>query len=321
MRKMAIGLSVLGLAVCATPAMSAVLFSDQMNAASAAGWTVLSDGGLGVDNKATFGYDYSVMGIPEAPNSAGGDTATSGVRLEARLTGAGNRILNLFPNGQNFAGAHTLQFDVWMNTSILDPGSATEFVGGGIGYDGATVDIGSGVQAIMTGEGGSGSDYRAFKSDSGNPSVYFLDHPEMYGGSRNASAAHWLGYLPGGVPAPAVQGVGTSNNGTPQWQWVTMHWQTTGNGAVWMGLEKPGAGFTNGIAKVNCNVSVDGNVNDQGCTTSGNISVFYADFFGSINLDPLHQFGVVDNVIVTDLPEPASLALMGLGGLMMLRRR
>jgi len=58
--------------------VSAQLYQDQMN--SGAGWGENATTG---DYLATFGYDYSADGIPEAPNSQIGDAATRGLKMEA----------------------------------------------------------------------------------------------------------------------------------------------------------------------------------------------------------------------------------------------
>jgi PEP-CTERM motif len=306
MRKIGICLAVTVGALASAPAMSAVLFQDQMTNAAAWGTNVSSP-----DNLATFAYNYSVDGIPEAPNSQGGDTATSGLKLESNLDAvASAEYQSLYPLGQNFVGVHQLRFDAWMNLSLTGVGT-TEFIGGGIGYDGVTADIASGAQMMATGDGGSSNDWRAFKS----PPQFFIPDAAMAAGTHQGSDPYYANFLPS-VAAPAVQGVGSSIAGSPGFQWITVQ-ITTFNGKVEIAIEKPG-GTQLSIVDYDCNDLSDGS---GGCTTAGNISLFYADFFSSISADPAAQFGLIDNVIVTDVPEPASLALMGLGGLMMLRRR
>ena len=65
----------------------------------------------------TFGYDYSLDDIPEAPNMLPGPT-TTGVKLEANLSSFAATVLTIYPVGQFFAGNYTLQFDAWSNYDV-----------------------------------------------------------------------------------------------------------------------------------------------------------------------------------------------------------
>lgn len=310
MKKTALMVPVMGLSLAASlsSAEATVLFQDQMTTASA--WNVNSSS---ADYKTTFAYDYSADGIPEAPNSQVGDMATSGLKVEANLDSVvAGEYLTAYPMGQNFTGTYQLRFDAWMNFAI-DGGGTTEFLGGGIGYDNVTADIASGVQAIATGEGGSSNDWRAFKS----PPQFFIPDADMAAGTHQGADPYYADFLPAVAP-PVSQGqaAGTSVAGSPGFQWIT--WQFTVSGStVLVDIEKPG-GDTLRIVDIDCNDISDGS---GGCGTDGNISLFYADFFSSVASDPDLQFGLYDNVVVTDVPEPASIVLMTVGGLMMLRRR
>lgn len=281
------------------------------------------------DNTVTFGYDYSADGIPEAPHSQGGDVGTSGVKLEANnndFVGAAVEY-TLFPLGQSFSGKYQLQFDVWQNYDTFDleqSGGAgtTEFLGGGIGYDpnSGTGAVGNGHQIIVTNDGGSGSDYRAFKGG------YFVANAEMVCGSRNATGClpseAYISLFPSGsgVP-PGVQGqIGAPNqnrDGTGAFQWFTHTISVDGDILRYQITND--SGLRRNIV-VYDNTLLDPNGPAVG--TDGNISLYYSDLFTSVSPHPAHTFGIVDNVVVS-VPEPATLAMFGIGGVgyAMLRRR
>ncbi|QDV75504.1 hypothetical protein K2D_37610 [Planctomycetes bacterium K2D] len=285
-------------------AQGAELFRDEM--ASGAGWGVNANN---ADSAATFGYDYSADGIPEAPNSRGGDTATSGVKLEANISTGTLSVFTLYPTGQNFTGAYQLRFDVWTNYDVNErvngaSAGTTEFIGGGIGYNGTNADVGSGAQILATNEGGSASDWRAFADTT------FLAATEMTAGTRNGEDAYYADFLTGVAPPASQSQVAFPPGiaGTPGFQWVTFEVTTDGSVAdIW--IEKP-SGDRLQIVTI-----------DEPFSSDGNISLVYADFFTSVTSRPDLTFGVIDNVEVSQIPEPTAIALCLLGAGVMLRRR
>lgn len=290
-------------AAAGTSAMGQELFRDELS--SGTGWGVNSS----ADFVATFGYDYSADGIAEAPNSRVGDVATTGFKAEANLTTGAGHFGTIYPVGQNFTGDYKLTFDAWMNWEA-GSSSSTEFMGGGIGYDGVTADVASGVQAIATGDGGSASDWRGFKS----PPQFFVASADMAGGTRQGADAYYADFFPA---VPAAQGqAGTSVAGSPGFQWVTWEFEVVGDN-VTVSVIKPDLSLLE-IMTVDVTDTSD---SSSGATRDGNISLFYADFFSSINDSGLN-FGLYDNVLVERvIPEPASLLLLGAGGLLIARRR
>lgn len=295
-------------AVCAVDATGQELFRDAMS--SGAGWGVNANN---ADSAATFGYDYSADDIPEAPNSVGGDTATTGVKLEANLADGALSVFSIYPVGESFSGDYSLRFDAWINYDVderINGGSAgtTEFIGGGIGYDDTLADVGVGAEVLATGDGGSGSDWRVFADGA------FLDPAEMAGGSRNGFDPHFSDFLPG-VSPPAGQfhlSYPPGTAGSPGFQWITFEIATHGDLGV-INIEKPN-GEVLRIAKFD--------QADRPFTADGNIRVIYADFFSSVTSRPDITFGVVDNVVVSTVPEPSSILLvaLGVGGLVVRRR-
>jgi hypothetical protein len=296
--------------VAAVNATAQELFRDEL--ASGAGWGVNA---TSADSAAVFGYDYSADGIPEAPNSQGADAATSGVKLTSNTAEpASLEAMTLYPIGQSFSGKYQLRFDAWMNYDVderINGGSngTTEFIGGGVGYDNTAADIGPGLQAIATGDGGSGSDWRVFADGA------FLDPAEMNAQDRNNANPAYSDFLPGASP-PASQfhlSYPPGTPGVPGFQWVTFE-ITTDNGFGVVNIEKPD-GDRLRIATLT--------QADRPFTSDGNIGIFYADFFTSISPRPDVTFGIIDNVVVSRVPEPATavLVVLGLGGVLAVRRR
>lgn len=270
------------------------------------GWGTNASSG---DTQATFGYNYSADGIPEAPNSQGGDPATRGVKMESNISAPTSaESLTVYPTGQNFTGNYTLRFDAWMNYDAherINGGSAatTEFLGGGIGYDNLASDIGTtGVHVLSTGDGGSGSDWRIFADGA------FQSSTAMAAGSRNGADPYYVDFLPG-TPPPLAQAqishpAGVA--GSPGFQWIT--WEiTTFNNMVSVFIEKPGGERL----KI---IDFDKTVPESAATTDGNIGLTHADFFSSVTPRPDLAFGVIDNVVVSDavVPEPGTTGLLAL---------
>ena len=93
-----------------TPAAHAVdLFTEDFEVDPTANWTI-NDGPT--DEHAEFFFDYSMIGVPPAPNSGG---TTRGMRLRANLIDAVFGGFSVSPNGQSFTGDYKLTFDLWHN--------------------------------------------------------------------------------------------------------------------------------------------------------------------------------------------------------------
>jgi PEP-CTERM motif len=313
MKTMTVFLLAIGAAARFADSCSAQLFRDEM--INAAGWGI--NKGADTDSAATFGYDYSADGIPEAPHSQSGDAATSGLKLEANNGDAiqAAALLTVYPLGQSFSGDTHLRFDAWMNYDAVEANEGTangttEFLGGGIGYDNIGADWGAGAQSVASGDRGAVDDWRVF-----DPS--FVAAADMVAGDRNGSNAYYADFLPA-VPTPAAQNqIGAippqlSMAGSPGFQWITWDIRVTGD-IVRVAIEKLN-GDQLPIATWDRTV--------RGTTTDGNISILYGDVFSSITPRPDLTFGVVDNVVVT-VPEPSTALLLCIGalGVAALRRR
>ena len=78
-----------------------------------------------------------------------------------------------------------------------------------------------------------------------------------------------------------------------------------------------GAGASGSI-----DVSIDGGFIGSQAITFDGVSSGYLSFYSNLNGSAsVPEYGAIDNLVVTAIPEPGSLALLGLGGLVMLRRR
>lgn len=120
------------------PAAGQTLFEDDFDDNSA-GWTEESlTGNFGLSGSDTvFGYDYSAVGIPEAPNSAPGDASTLGVRLRTNTTGFPNDQNSIWLESNDFTGKYTMQVDMWLNWPPA-PGAVGTTIHGGVYVGDAT---------------------------------------------------------------------------------------------------------------------------------------------------------------------------------------
>ncbi len=293
------------------------LFRDNLEDGTNWGVNSTSD-----DVAATFGFDYgiSALSIPEAPNTRVGDAPTTGLKAEANIIDpAAAESFIAYPIGQNFTGKYKLRFDAWMNFDLdafYNNGQAgtTEFIGGGIGYNGVDSGVGTvggGAQVIATGDGGSGSDWRVFAADA------FLGTAEMEAGSRNGFDPHYADFLPSQPSPPGQLQIDLNTPGgvagSPGFQWITFE-VITDDQIGQINIEKPN-GERLRIATFN--------QANRPFQSDGNIGLYYADLFSSVAAVAPLQFGLFDNVEVSTVPEPATAMLFaaGLGGVLLFRRR
>ncbi|MEM9354020.1 MAG: hypothetical protein AAGA92_13480 [Planctomycetota bacterium] len=293
-----------------------VLFRDDMT--TAANWSLVrspTGGRIPTDSAATFDYDYSADGVPEAPNSQPGDAATAGVKLEANHSGAppiNENLLRLYPVGQSFTGGYVFRFDAWLNYDAVERNEGgrvgtTERVGGGVGYAPNTNTV-LGAHARATGDGDGFPDWQVWNPDP-------VPGPEFAAGSRQGDAPYYAMFLPG-VPPPAAQNQIGQNPpqlgvaGSPGFQWITWEFRVDLDRTVSIAIEKP-----DGSRLPLYSFMADDR--PLASPTDGPIVLEYFDFSNSVAARPDLTFGLVDNVVVTRIPEPgaASLAALALTGL------
>ena len=278
------------------------------------------------DSAGAAGYDYSADGIPEAPNSVGG-AATTGLKLEANIVApTGGEQTAAVTTGLSLSGQYTVQAEVWVNANgpFPDGGAgSTEFAGVAVGHDGVTAGR-NGASLVYDGEGGSSRDYRLYRdvNEQGfSTGQYATD-------SNNNAGVDYVAAFPGlGAPASQSQ-TGTTNDGSGGFQWMTLLVEVDTDALGVSGLtgDLGTATFTltsadSGNTVVAGTIDNSNNLDGGAINMSGNVALVYADIFSSVSGNAGLSFGVFDNLVVTTVPEPSSLALLSLSGLALLRRR
>ncbi len=274
--------------------------SDNFEVDSSANYTIVDESnaasGDGTpDSTAAFAFDYVSAGIPLAPNSSAGDVG--GLRLAVNETandaGAADHIA-AFNNTAIVSPYFTLSVDIYMGVEA-GAGGSTEMAH--IGVAGNTSDflsiftpiVDNGHFMSMTGEGGSSSDYR--HSEPGSPAVPSGNADYLNSDNTTNATGDTYQAL---FPSPPYDFAGSPGN-----SWTTLTIVNNGNSLTYSLDGTP-------IIRT----SFDGSAGDL-------VSLGYTDPFSSVG----PHFVIYDNLTVTDVPEPATAALLGLGGLAMLRRR
>lgn len=293
---------------------AAPLFSDDFELDTGPQYTVNQD----PDATVEFAWNYSLMGIPTAPNSAAG--TTRGVKFQANdgdATAAAAAI-NISPTGRSFAGDYILRFDSWLNANGPFPGGgtgSTEFFTAGVGTDGTNVQKSSGsadgAWFAADNEGNSSIDFRAYRNASleGPTSTAYAAPDSGTINRRNANNPYYYGTFPGGQEAPQFQQdnfpqqTGALKAGTLGFEWREVEVHKIGDDVSW---------FIDGLHIATLNDAAFG---------GENIFVGHWDVFASIADNAELSFGVIDNLRVEVVPEPGTAMVMGIAVVGMLRRR
>jgi hypothetical protein len=244
---------------------------------------------------------------------------TLGVKFEANIVEPGAaQALNISPIGGFFSGDFVLRFDMWINVNGPFPGGgtgSTEFITAGVGTAGFSVQKSSGTADgtwfAVDGEGGSGIDFRAYRSTAleGPTSAVYAASISGAIGSRSADNPYYHTTFPGGQQAPALQQInhpaqqGALKPGTTGFGWRNFAIEKVGNDVTWTldGL----------IIAIMTNATLSGD----------NVFVGYWDVFASVSDNPATSFGLIDNVRVETIPEPATGGLVLAASLALLARR
>ena len=286
-------------------ASAQTLFLDDFQTDSSANWSIYGISGIGVTNdySAQFAFDYGTQTyryngvtnfVPSSPNSGG---TTKGLKVTVNKNGNSSiAAVSLYPTGRNFSGDYALKFDLWMDYSGDVPfgdGGSTEFSSFGLNHYGTNVNWpntppgGDGVWFNVSGEGGSGRDYRAYVGDpAGGPNTEltgsggFLDRDNDGTPEQNVPDSTIFSPFQLMFPAPPGQSPGAIGK-----QWVQVELRQRSGEISWL---------INGylIAK---------HSNNNGFT-SGNIMLGYQDpFFNEMPDEPYESYAIFDNVRVIDL--------------------
>lgn len=311
----------------AASASAAIVFSDDFNlGSSSANYNAAQLG----QNLATFAYDYSERGIA-AP--VVGQADTLGLKLESNMTQAALSSITLH-TVQQFTGAYSVKFNAWMNVNgpLPDGGAgSTEFFTAGVGGNGTSVNFGgsgatgSGGWTAVDGEGGSGIDYRLYKGatlqapSSGQYAAGTVDSPTA-SNSRNANDPYYAQFGGVDVAALPVQGAnnvptlgsfvdqtGTSRVGTFGFEWheVELLVDPTGGTAGAASMTWIIDGLEIGALDAGIGASF---------STDGSVTLGYYDPFSGVSGNAAVSFAVIDNLVVTQIPEPTTFALLGMTG-------
>jgi hypothetical protein len=213
-----------------------------------------------------------------------------------------------------------LRYDSWQNFNGPAPGGgngSTQVSGAGVGTAGTSAQWAAGAYDSVffgaTADGGSSVDYRVYAvGNTAAPGTgYYAAGTSTAPDSRSEADPYYSVF--GGVTPPAAQTAlfpqqtGASLPGALGFAWHNVEIEKVGNSISWSidGLR---------IATVDTS-----SLNLGG----GNILLNHFDINNTSSADPNSAaliFGLFDNVSVTAVPEPSTMALFGLAGLGMLLR-
>lgn len=271
------------------------VFADNFDANSATNWTLNQSSS---DTAVNFGFDYSTLGIPAAPNTIGG--STRGLQLKANLSLGAAGAVSLSPTNRNFAGDYRIRFDGWINVNGPFPAGglgSTEYLTAGVGTSGTRTEwtgnaAADGFYFSVNGDGGSGdtatstADVNAYAG----PAVLPAATGDYWAGTDTAARGNGNIYyttgFPNGAAAPALQQAnypqqsGNLNPGTLGLGWHDFIVSKRGTTVDWV---------VDGIRFATIS---------NATLTASNVFVGFWDPFPSLSSNNIINFGLVDNVRV-----------------------
>ena len=246
-----------------------VLFEENFDdGAAATNWTALQ---IGTSNIVTYDFDYIAAGLDAAPNGGG-----LGLKIEVNTTeGAASQVM-LFPTDGTFTGDYFMTCDVWMNVEGTD--GTTEFAAFGVKTTSTVLPQSTGVEFLLTTEGGSGSDIRVY--DAGEHLV-FVEEPVgeynyVYADQVNGQNVSWSDDGGNPVSSPIYGQSFTGDNNSNQWLSMTV--QVTADSVFFSVSDIRWAQVLS-------------------APVDGNIEIGYMDMWSSLAAEPC--FIIYDNIKVT----------------------
>jgi hypothetical protein len=323
------------LGICLADVALAATTYDVNNASA---WTTGT--GSGANSSVTYGFDYSTLGIPQAPGTS--TTTAMVLRSNTNSGAAATQGITVSPNGVSLTGDYVVKALVWANSyggwtvggTTSSSAGSSQMIGLGVGYTGgtlwragATTGGGSGIWFAAAGDGGFGNtttirDYSAF-TGSGAVLANFVTNTSVY--YANASGINpWENFNPyyqTAFPGPIVN---TINGGT----WASAQSQAVLTGTITNGIagmawreftiERTGSAVTWSIGSTPI-VTLSGTALN-GVSPDGGVSLTYFDPTTSVAAVD-RVFGLVARFEV--VPEPTTLALLAsaaAGAMPLLRR-
>jgi hypothetical protein len=316
-----VSLAVIAALALSHVAEAQVLYQETFDTDPTANWQFNSSGS---GNAADFYFDYSTVGVPPAP----GGSSTRGLKLTANVAAGVFGGGSASPIGLTLPSEYILTAYVWQNSIGPFPGGgsgSTQLTNVNVGVSGLANEFPggtiSGVQFAVTGEGGSGSDWRAYSAlmpNGAGATLSTTNTPPVYpAGSLNNTATYYTAVFAGQTP-PAAQTIlyasqtGTTAAGTPGFLWNLWEITKTNSSISW---------------KINgTEFATVGSALYPATFGGNNIAFGQSDINAGSSTDPNAGaliFGLVDSITVTAVPEPSALALAGvaIAGLAGLARR
>lgn len=288
-----VGLTILCLTLIQANALKAQVFwEDDFNTDSSELYEVLTF--VEGRDSAVFAFDYSTIGIPEAPNSTNGGTTAVQFFVNDPFEDTTNRIgavqiapdLNDVLAGQDFS----ISYDLWMNVNGPLPaggGGSTEAMMVGVGFNSDfAIEAGTtnGTYFTVVGEAGVTTDIRSFTNEGFN-GMNEDDTPINVAGD-SLEDPYFAGIAPGGIDVDSlpIQGgqdnqTGETRQGQIAFQWHEVRVDVEGN-------------------QVSFYIDDLLIAQDKDAEVDGTIFVGHADYFSSETDVPEWNFSLVDNLRV-----------------------